>query len=226
MSIKRINSTGRRKILRGDARIFVRPDPDGVLTFDATIDLTDYGLPDDAHVFVEAYRQTTFMRFPHGTVAAPQPPARPGTPAHRVRHRDGLAVPRQGDLDGRSRRRAAGRGLTASRSVTTRSSPTIASPLLPPAPGELGQETWRSRSHRRERPAVAGEQSRRRLEGSRRLAAVPFAGVPSRHAAGAVAHLQGRRDAHHGRHRRLAMPMAGVRGRFAGCRNPSSDQRR
>src|SRR5580704_5818632 len=74
MSIKRINSTGRSKIVRGDARISVRPDPDGVLTFDATINLTDYGLPYDAHVFVEAYRQTTFMRFRHGTVAAPQPP--------------------------------------------------------------------------------------------------------------------------------------------------------
>ena len=29
MSIRRINSTGRRKILREDARIFVRPDSDG-----------------------------------------------------------------------------------------------------------------------------------------------------------------------------------------------------
>src|SRR5437016_4376307 len=74
MSIRRINSTGRMKIVRGDARISVRPDPDGVLTFDATIKLTDYGLPNDAPVFVEAYRLTTYMRFPHGTVAAPQPP--------------------------------------------------------------------------------------------------------------------------------------------------------
>src|SRR5258708_2775968 len=73
MSIRRVNSTGRKKIVRQDARIFVRADSDGVLTFDAVLDLTDYDLPNDATVFVEAYRQTTFMRFPHGTVAAPQP---------------------------------------------------------------------------------------------------------------------------------------------------------
>ena len=81
MSIRRINSTGRKKIVRGDARISVRPDPDGVLTFNAMINLADYDLPNDAHVFVEAYRQTTFMRFRHGTVAAPAP-ARLATPAH------------------------------------------------------------------------------------------------------------------------------------------------
>jgi hypothetical protein len=75
MSIRRINSTGRKKIVREDARIFVRTDSDGVLTFDAVLDLTNYNLPEDACVFVEAYRQTTFMRFPHGTVGAPQPPS-------------------------------------------------------------------------------------------------------------------------------------------------------
>ena len=44
-------------------------DSDGMLSFDAKLDLTGYDLPDDARVFVEAYRQTSFMRFPHGTVA-------------------------------------------------------------------------------------------------------------------------------------------------------------
>ena len=82
MSIRRINSTGRRKILREDARIFVRPDSDGMLSFDAKLNLTGYDLPDDARVFVEAYRLTSLMRFPHGTVAGSAVAARIGTPAH------------------------------------------------------------------------------------------------------------------------------------------------
>jgi hypothetical protein len=36
--------------------------------------LIDYELPAEALVFVEAYRQTTWMRFPFGTVANLQPP--------------------------------------------------------------------------------------------------------------------------------------------------------
>src|SRR5262245_34387626 len=77
MSIRRINSTGRKRIVREDIRILVSSDADGILEFDATVDLAPYGLPADARVFVEAYRQTTFMRFEHGTVATPRP--HPGT---------------------------------------------------------------------------------------------------------------------------------------------------
>ena len=90
MPIRRINSTGRKKILREDARIFIRSDSDGVLSFDATLNLTDYGLPDDANVFVEVYRQTSFMRFPHGTVATPQPPHRLARRLTEFTRRDGL----------------------------------------------------------------------------------------------------------------------------------------
>ncbi|MFB3893948.1 MAG: hypothetical protein ACE15C_18215 [Phycisphaerae bacterium] len=75
MSIRRINSTGRKKILREDARVTVHPDGEGALTFDAALNLGEYELPADANVFVEAYRQTSFMRFPYGTVSAPHPPA-------------------------------------------------------------------------------------------------------------------------------------------------------
>lgn len=71
MSIRRINSTGRIKILREDAQVILDTAPDGTLTFAASLNLADYGLPDEALVFLEAYRQTTFMRFPHGTVANP-----------------------------------------------------------------------------------------------------------------------------------------------------------
>jgi hypothetical protein len=142
MSIRRINSTGRRKIMRGDARISVRPDPDGVPTFDATINLTDYGLPDDAPVFVEAYRLTTYMRFPHGTVAAPQPP--PDLPRRLTEFTtaDGLRfrvkVTRTGDRAGELLAEADHLPFSGDEGQ-----PDNRIALLPPAPFELGQETWR-----------------------------------------------------------------------------------
>ena len=74
MSIERVNSTGRCKVFREDVRITLRSDSDGTLTFNAALNLADYDLPSDALVFVEAYRQTTFMRFKFGTVAAPSLP--------------------------------------------------------------------------------------------------------------------------------------------------------
>ncbi len=142
MSIRRINSTGRKKIARGDARIAVRPDSDGVLMFDATINVTDYG-PPDAQVFVEAYRQTTFMRFAHGTVAAPQPPrdlARRLTAFATV---DGLLfrvrVTSTGDPAGVLLLAEADRIPVSD----NEEQPDNRIALLPPAPFDLGQETWR-----------------------------------------------------------------------------------
>jgi hypothetical protein len=70
MAIRRINSTGRAKILHEDVRVSVRPDRDGMLEFDAVIDIAGYGLPADASVHLEAQRQTTLMRFALGTVGA------------------------------------------------------------------------------------------------------------------------------------------------------------
>lgn len=72
--IRRLNYTGRVKINRTDVRLATRI-ADGTLSFDAALQLTDYELPAEALVFVEAYRQTTWMRFPFGTVAALQPPS-------------------------------------------------------------------------------------------------------------------------------------------------------
>lgn len=73
MSIRRINSTGRKKIKRQDVQFFVQPGEDGVLTFDAKINLHSYRLPADAQVFVEAQRKMTRMRFAHGTVSSIRP---------------------------------------------------------------------------------------------------------------------------------------------------------
>jgi hypothetical protein len=142
MSIRRINSTGRMKIARGDARISVRPDSDGVPTFDATINLTEYGLPDDAHVFVEAYRQTTFMRFPHGTVTAPQPPRDLARRLTEFATSDGLLFRvKVTSTDDR-----AGVLLAEADRIPVsddEEQPDNRIALLPPAPYELGQETWR-----------------------------------------------------------------------------------
>jgi hypothetical protein len=69
--IRRFNYTGRKPIDRADARLFVVESP---LRFEAALQLDGYGLPADARVFVEAYRQTTWVRFDFGTVAALRAP--------------------------------------------------------------------------------------------------------------------------------------------------------
>jgi hypothetical protein len=71
--IRRFNYTGRKRIFHQHAQIFIRTD-DGSASFDANINLNDYALPSDAKVYVEAYRQTSWMRFDFGTVAALVPP--------------------------------------------------------------------------------------------------------------------------------------------------------
>jgi hypothetical protein len=142
MSIRRINSTGRMKILREDARFFVRPNSEGILRFDATLKLDGYELPSDAHVYVEAYRQTTFMRFPHGTAAHPEPPANVDRRLTEFASPDGMLfrvkVTSTGDRDGVLL--ADGDRIPIS---ADEEQPDNRIPLLPPAPADLGQEVWR-----------------------------------------------------------------------------------
>lgn len=68
--IKRINFTGRRRILREDVRVYLRRRPGGPATFRAELDLSGYDLPADATVRIEAYRLTSWMSFELGTVGA------------------------------------------------------------------------------------------------------------------------------------------------------------
>ena len=63
--IRRYNYTGRKTINRSNATVLIEDDP---LRFQAALSLGDYNLPADAKVFVEAYRQTNWMRFEFGTV--------------------------------------------------------------------------------------------------------------------------------------------------------------
>jgi hypothetical protein len=140
--IRRINFTGRKKILREDARVSVRSDPDDVLTFDASLNLVDYELPGDALVFVEAQRQTTFMRFPHGTVAAPQVPSDVSRRLTEFSTSDALLF----RVKVTSAGERAGVLLAEADRIPVSDDaeqPDNRIPLLPPLGQDLGQETWR-----------------------------------------------------------------------------------
>ena len=73
MPVRTLNYTNRKRIRREDARIAIREE-NGVNFFDASLSLGDYGLPGEARVFVEAYRQTQYMRFDFGHVGAMRVP--------------------------------------------------------------------------------------------------------------------------------------------------------
>ena len=61
------NFTGRKKIRSKDVTIltFVK---EGTLTFTVDLDLVAYNLPDKSALFIEAYRQSSWMRFALGTI--------------------------------------------------------------------------------------------------------------------------------------------------------------
>lgn len=71
--IRRLNYTGRIKISRSDVRI-TTADTDNKAVLNADLRLSGYDLPPEARVYIEAYHQTTWMRFPFGTVVNINPP--------------------------------------------------------------------------------------------------------------------------------------------------------
>lgn len=139
MTIKRINSTGRKRILREDARVSIEELSDGSLSFTARLNLLEYALPLNALVFIEAYRQSTLMRFPFGTVDDPRP-SQPPILAE-FRQPDGLlfrvkiinAATQHGML--------LAEGEIPVSNDKERPEDRIA--LLPPRAGNLGSEIWR-----------------------------------------------------------------------------------
>ena len=68
MASRRINFTGRLRLRPDDVEIRLDEDTTPPRCEVAKLDLTDYNFPEDALVFVESYRQTSYMRFPCGTV--------------------------------------------------------------------------------------------------------------------------------------------------------------
>lgn len=73
MSVKTFNFTNRAEILSSDALITVQNDKDGFI-FNADLRLNGYNLPGDARVFVEAHRQTQYMRFDFGHMGSLKTP--------------------------------------------------------------------------------------------------------------------------------------------------------
>jgi hypothetical protein len=70
----RLNYTGRKKINKRDVKIKLINGEKSFPYFRAELDISPYQLPSDATVHVEAYRQTSWMRFPFGTVDNIKPP--------------------------------------------------------------------------------------------------------------------------------------------------------
>lgn len=71
--IRKLNYTGRKKLLKEDTRIILYEREGETSFFDVSLNLKRYELPDDALVFIEAYQQTTLMRFDFGTVGRIKP---------------------------------------------------------------------------------------------------------------------------------------------------------
>lgn len=72
--LRSFNYTGRKRIGLADCSFRLRSKTEGPLEFDADLDFSSLGLPDDAKVYVEAYYQTTWQQFDCGTVALTSPP--------------------------------------------------------------------------------------------------------------------------------------------------------
>jgi hypothetical protein len=66
--IRRLNYTGRRRIPRSRVVVRLLPAEDDVWSFAAEFDLTEFQLPPESSVFIEAYNATSYMRFDFGSV--------------------------------------------------------------------------------------------------------------------------------------------------------------
>lgn len=68
MTVRTLNYTRRRRLRHDDLRFSIYTTPQAEYAFKAELDIAKYELPEHARVFVEAYRQTHWMRFDFGTV--------------------------------------------------------------------------------------------------------------------------------------------------------------
>ena len=66
--IRKFNYTGRKKISRSGVRIDLIRSSTGVRSFNISFNLQDLLLPDNAHIYVEAYHRTAYQRFDFGTI--------------------------------------------------------------------------------------------------------------------------------------------------------------
>ena len=75
MTVRTLNYTRRQRLRHDDLRFMIYTTSLAEYAFKAELDIVKYELPPDARVFVEAYRQTHWMRFDFGTVSRLTPPA-------------------------------------------------------------------------------------------------------------------------------------------------------
>lgn len=134
-----LNYTDRRTIFQEDARITLHTQPGGGYTFDASLDLVEYNLPGDAQVYVEAYRQTTWMRFSWGTAGELKPPPDRALRDFETSDEILFRVKVVGDTP---------HGLLVAEADQIRprdpgDNDTDRLPLLPVKPEDLGEEAWR-----------------------------------------------------------------------------------
>jgi len=75
--IRKFNYTGRKKIKRSHVGIDILRDSDGRRFFNYRLQLDEMALPENAHIYVEAYHRTAYQRFDCGTVGRRRiPPVR------------------------------------------------------------------------------------------------------------------------------------------------------
>lgn len=146
MTIRRINHTKRRRIDKQDVVIRLVEPVSSPPAFNARVDLSKHeSLPEDARIYIEAYRQTTRMRFDFGTVSKP---GFEGGWATLSEFADADAVQFAVKVTGVSGATAGmlladrdGIPLTSIGQDTSRES------LLPTCSSDLGQELWRLDFH-------------------------------------------------------------------------------
>jgi hypothetical protein len=146
MTIRRINHTKRRRIDKQDVTIRLSEPLSSPPVFSARVDLSKHdSLPSDAKIYIEAYRQTTRMRFDFGTVLNP---GFDGGRAILAEFVDADAVQFAVKVTGVS-------GATAGMLLADRDGipptaigeDTTREPLLPTCSSDLGQELWRLDFH-------------------------------------------------------------------------------
>lgn len=140
MPINRLNYTSRKRINHQDVRIVIYDREKQPPVFDAALKLKDYKLPEDALVFVEAYRQTQWMRFAFGKVGSLIPPVDrtlrefDGAEGVRFRVRVTSASGRRGVM------------LAEADTIQAKRSDDVEDeriPLLPVQPADLGHLVWK-----------------------------------------------------------------------------------
>lgn len=136
--IRKFNYTGRIKLKKVDVPVELH-GIGSVRKFAARLNLGEYQLPADAKVFVEAYENVFYMRFPFGTVNQVTPPDElaltefPGSDAVRFRVKVVDATGKNGRL------LASVDGILPGKPEEKDQSK---SPLLPVRSKDLGQQVW------------------------------------------------------------------------------------